>query len=150
MIYVRDLPWDDYYFIEVEAPDGYVTNTDVTGDPLVYTFRIDSTTAASVSVSLGTITNEPGGGGGGGGGGETGGGGGGGGGGSEVAGARRNRKVSDVLGVRAKPSSGVLGVRVGPVTGDAANIALWLLLLVASISVIVVIGIQNHKRKKRG
>ncbi len=152
-ITVRDLPWDDYYFIETEAPSGYVTNTDVNGDPLVYTFTIDSSTAASVAVSLGTIINNTEGGGGGGGGSDTAYTGGGtsptptpt----SEVAGARRKRNVSDVLGVRAKPSSGVLGVRVGPVTGDAANIALWLLLLVASISVIVVIAIQNHKRKRR-
>ncbi len=148
MIYVTDLPWDDYYFIEVAAPDGYVTNTDVNGDPLVYTFSIDSTSASSVSVSLGTITNRRGGGGGGGGGGSTtttfrtsss----------SGVAGVRQKRPISDVLGVRAKPSSGVLGARVGPVTGDAANIVLWLLLLVASVSVIVVICIQNRKKKKQ-
>ena len=148
MLYVRDLPWDDYYFIEVAAPAGYVTNTDVNGDPLVYTFTVDSASSDSVvGISMGTITNDEEGGGGGGGDTTvvTGGGGGGGG----VAGVRRKGGVlSDVLGVRAKPTSGVLGARVGPVTGDIANIALWLLLLIASISIIVVISIQNHKKKK--
>ncbi|MBO4902283.1 MAG: Cna B-type domain-containing protein [Lachnospiraceae bacterium] len=154
-IRVSGLPYDDYYFIETKAPSGYKTNRDVNGDPLVYTFKIDSTSTGSIGVDLGTITNDTTGGGGGGDDGETEvyddytTGGGGGGGGSSVAGARRSTKVSDVLGVRAKPTSGVLGVRVGPVTGDAANIALWLLLLVASISMIVVICIQNHKKKKR-
>lgn len=137
MIRVEGLPWDDYYFIEVQAPTGYVTNNDVNGDPLVYTFTIDSDSATSIGVNVGTIKNDtpgtppP----------TTGGGGG-------VAGVRRSGGViSDVLGVRAKPTSGVLGARVGPVTGDAANIALWLLLLLASVSIVVVICIQNHKRK---
>lgn len=138
MIHVEGLPWDDYYFIEVKAPTGYVTNNDVNGDPLVYPFTIDSSSATAIGVDVGTITNDtpgtppP----------TTGGGGGG------VAGVRRSGGViSDVLGVRAKPTSGVLGARVGPVTGDVANIALWLLLLLSSISIIVVICIQNHKRK---
>lgn len=150
IIRVTGLPWDDYYFIETKAPSGYKTNVDVNGDPLVYPFSIDSSNAtASIGYRV-TVTNDTDGGGGGGGGeyestitSD------GGGGGSAVAGVRRKSTISDVLGVRAKPTSGVLGVRVGPVTGDAANIALWLLLLVASISMIVVICIQNHKRKKR-
>lgn len=156
---VTGLPYGSYYFIETKAPAGYEIKTDVNGDPLVSTFTIDSSTAASVSVSL-TVYNDPTESGGGGGGssstpsgsssgssvsGSTGGGSG-----SGVAGVRRSGGVlSDVLGVRAAPTTGVLGVRVGPVTGDAANIAIWLLLLVASVSVIVVICIQNHKRKKQ-
>lgn len=133
MISVDGLPWDDYYFIEVKAPDGYETNVDTNGDAIVYPFRIDSASAATIGVDVGTITNNTEGGGGGG---------------TGVAGVRRKGGVlSDVLGVRAKPTSGVLGARIGPVTGDAANIALWLLLLVASISIIVIICIQNNKKK---
>ena len=136
-IYVGDLPWDDYYFIEVTAPAGYTINRDTNGDPLVYTFRVDSTSAAAVSVSLGSITNGTGGDGGGGDGGG-------------VAGARREGGVlSGVLGVRAAPTSGVLGERVGPVTGDAANIALWIILLAASIGIIVAICVQNARKKTR-
>lgn len=144
-IRVTGLPWDSYYFIEVEPPAGYRANYDVNGDPLVYTFTIDASSAsASGAVSLGSITNDT-----------SGGGGGGGGTGgtvdSGVAGVRRRGGVlSDVLGVRAAPTSGVLGVRSGPVTGDAANIALWLLLLLASISAIVVICIQSRRKKKTG
>lgn len=153
MLYVSGLPWDSYYFIEVAAPTGYVSNTDVNGDPLVYTFIVDAGSASSIGIDMGTIENprEEGGGGGGGGstGGTTGGTTGGGGGGSGVAGVRRAGGVlSGVLGVRAKPTSGVLGARVGPVTADMGNILLWLLLLIASASVILVICIQNHKRKK--
>ncbi len=139
-IYVGDLPWDDYYFIEVTAPTGYTINRDTNGDPLVYTFSVDSTSAASVAASLGTITNQTGGGSGGSSGGGSEGG---------VAGARREGGVlSGVLGVRAAPTSGVLGERVGPVTGDAANIALWIILLVVSVAIIVFICVQNKSHKK--
>lgn len=122
-IYVGSLPWDDYYFIEVEAPAGYAINRDINGDPLVYTFTVDSTSAATVSVSLGTITNSPG------------------------DDRREGGVLSGVLGVRSAPTSGVLGERVGPVTGDAANIALWIILIVASVAVIIAIFIQNKSRK---
>ena len=123
-IYVGSLPWDDYYFIEVEAPAGYAINRDTNGDPLVYTFTVDSTSAAAVSVSLGTVTNSPG-----------------------DDGGEEGGVLSGVLGVRSAPTSGVLGERVGPVTGDAANIALWILLLVASVAVIIAIFVQNKSRK---
>ena len=56
--------------------------------------------------------------------------------------------VQGVLGVRSAPEQGVLGERVGPATGDAANIALWLIILIASIGAIVVILVQSSKRKK--
>ena len=149
-ITVGDLPWDDYYFIETEAPEGYVLNLDTNGDPLVYTFTVDERTAsATVAIDLGSITNTPDGGGDGGGGGATGVPGGGGAAGG-VAGVRRLKGsgIGGVLGVRSKPTSGVLGVRVGPTTGDVANIALWLVLLLASLGVIVAICIQAGKKGK--
>ncbi|MBR2275360.1 MAG: hypothetical protein IJ873_04765, partial [Lachnospiraceae bacterium] len=68
-----------------------------------------------------------------------------------VLGARRTKPgdvVSGVLGVRSAPTEGVLGARIGPTTGDAANIALWLIILAASIGAIVLILAQNSKRKK--
>lgn len=146
-IYVGDLPWDDYYFVEVEAPTGYEVNTDVNGDPIAYTFTIGSTATATVSYDLGRITNSttppdtpivPSSGG-------------------EVRGERRptdtGRRsggvLSGVLGVRAAPKAGVLGERLGPVTGDAFNIFLWTLLLLASIGSIIAVAIANAKRKKR-
>ena len=141
-LYVGDLPWDDYYFIEVEAPDGYETATDVNGDDLVYTFTINAA-SADRTIDLGGIVNTP-----------------------ErppitpppgptptptpgVLGARvkRGGVVNGVLGVRAKPSSGVLGVRVGPVTGDASNIILWLLLLTACVATIVATIVTGKKKK---
>ena len=141
-LYVGDLPWDDYYFIEVEAPDGYETATDVNGDDLVYTFTI-SAASTDRTIDLGGIVNTP-----------------------ErppitpppgptptptpgVLGARvkRGGVVNGVLGVRAKPSSGVLGVRVGPVTGDASNIILWLLLLTACVATIVATIVTGRKKK---
>jgi len=54
-----------------------------------------------------------------------------------------------VLGVRAAPTAGVLGERVGPVTGDSANIALWLLLLIACVSTIVGILVSSRRRSRR-
>lgn len=145
-IYVGDLPWDDYYFVEVEAPTGYEVNTDVNGDPIAYTFTIGSTATATVSYDLGRITNSttppdtpvvPSSGG-------------------EVRGERRptdtGRRsggvLSGVLGVRAAPKAGVLGERLGPVTGDAFNIFLWTLLLLASIGSIIAVAIANARRKK--
>lgn len=67
-----------------------------------------------------------------------------------VAGARVSPGgvLSGVLGVRAAPTSGVLGERVGPVTGDAANISLWIAILAASIAVIMVICLQDRDKKK--
>ena len=55
--------------------------------------------------------------------------------------------VNGVLGVRAKPNSGVLGERVGPVTGDASNIILWLLLLGACVATIVATIVTGRKKK---
>lgn len=145
-IYVGDLPWDDYYFVEVEAPAGYEVNTDVNGDPIAYTFTIGSSATATVSYDLGRITNSttppdtpvvPSSGG-------------------EVRGERRptdtgrrsGSVLSGVLGVRAAPKAGVLGERLGPVTGDAFNIFLWTLLLLASIGSIIAVAIANARRKK--
>ena len=145
-IFVGDLPWDDYYFVEVEAPAGYEVNTDVNGDPIAYTFTIGSSATATVSYDLGRITNSttppdtpvvPSSGG-------------------EVRGERRptdtGRRsggvLSGVLGVRAAPKAGVLGERLGPVTGDAFNIFLWTLLLLASIGSIIAVAIANARRKK--
>ena len=56
--------------------------------------------------------------------------------------------VQGVLGVRSAPTQGVLGARVGPATGDAANIALWLIILGASIGAIVVIVVQANRKRK--
>lgn len=168
-IYVGDLPWDDYFFVEVDAPTGYEVNRDVNGDDLVYTFSIDRFTANSV-IDVGYVYNRP----------------------ttpppppttptpppttttttpppttitttppptttttpSGVLGERVERiekggVVNGVLGVRAKPTSGVLGVRSGPVTGDASNIILWLLLLCACVATIVA-TIVTGKKKKTG
>jgi LPXTG-motif cell wall-anchored protein len=120
-IYVDELPWDDYYFIEVEAPEGYEVNRDISGDPLVYTFTVDAESAGTVTINLGTITDPKT---------ETE---------SGVAGVRAPlaEKVSGVLGVRSKPKGGVKGARVAPATGDASAIALWLGLLLACIGTIV-------------
>ncbi|MDO4966482.1 MAG: FctA domain-containing protein [Lachnospiraceae bacterium] len=132
-IYVGDLPWDDYYFIEVEAPDGYEINTDVNGDPLVYRFTVGDSGTADMVYDLGSITNavvpetppEEG-----------------------VAGRRRGGVLSGVLGVRQAPKRGVLGERVGPATGDTANIILWMLLLLVSIGAIIGVGIAGRKKKR--
>ncbi|MBQ7565335.1 MAG: InlB B-repeat-containing protein [Lachnospiraceae bacterium] len=70
-----------------------------------------------------------------------------------VLGARRTQPggvVAGVLGVRSAPTQGVLGARVGPVTGDAANIALWLIILSASIGAVILILVQSSKKKKAG
>ena len=132
-IYVGDLPWDDYYFVEVDAPDGYEVMTDVNGDDLVYTFTIGEATTDR-TIALGDIVNNP----------------------EEttppprgVLGERvkKGGVVNGVLGVRAKPNSGVLGERIGPVTGDASNIILWSLLLAACLATIVA-TIMTGKRKK--
>ncbi|HAV01179.1 MAG TPA: hypothetical protein DCW47_08345, partial [Lachnospiraceae bacterium] len=56
--------------------------------------------------------------------------------------------IQGVLGVRSAPTQGVLGARVGPATGDAANIALWLIILGASIGAIVVIVVQANRKRK--
>ncbi len=125
-ISVENLPWDDYYFVEVEAPDGYVTNRDVTGEQLAYTFSIDNETVKSVAVDLSKITNSTG----------------------EVEGVRAPEVVSGVLGVRSTPTSGVLGTRVGPPTGDASAIALWIALLLACVATICFI-LSTRKRRLR-
>ena len=133
-IYVGDLPWDDYYFVEVDAPDGYEIMTDVNGDDLAYTFRIDAS-STDRTIELGDIINNP----------------------EEetppprggVLGERvkRGGVVNGVLGVRAKPNSGVLGERIGPVTGDASNIILWSLLLAACVATIVATVLTGRKKK---
>ena len=117
-IRVDDLPWDDYYFVEVQAPDGYEISKDIGGETLVYTFSVDAANAGS-TIDLGDITNNPV---------ETG-----------VLGERvpTEEKVSGVLGVRSAPKKGVLGARTGPATGDASAIALWITLLVACIGTII-------------
>ncbi|MCR5302250.1 MAG: Cna B-type domain-containing protein [Lachnospiraceae bacterium] len=162
-LYVGDLPWDDYFFVEVDAPTGYGVNRDVNGDDLVYTFTIDRYTSNRV-IDIGYVYNTP----------ETpppppsttptppptttltptpppttttttptp----------SGVLGARVDRiekggVVKGVLGVRAAPSKGVLGVRSGPVTGDASNIILWLLLLCACVATIVATIVTGKKKK---
>jgi len=143
-IYVDGLPWDDYYFIEIEAPTGYQIATEG-GYQLVYTFTIDST--ATRTIDLGGIINTP----------------------EEeyppeerieatrsttpsgVLGERRTPGgvMSDVLGVRAKPTSGVLGERVGPVTGDFSNIALWSILLLSCIAMIITMLVKTGKNDKK-
>nr|MCR5688071.1 Cna B-type domain-containing protein [Lachnospiraceae bacterium] len=141
-IYVDGLPWDSYYFVEVDAPAGYEVARDVNGDDIVYTFTIDERNA-DATIELGRIINNPtpppppgptptptpG-----------------------VLGerVRKGGVVSGVLGVRAKPTSGVLGERIGPVTGDASNIILWLLLLSACVATIVATIVTGKKKKTAG
>ena len=138
-LYVGDLPWDSYYFVEVDAPSGYQVNKDVNGDDIVYTFVINETTT-STTIDLGGIINTPptppptpptgptp----------------------TPTPTIERGGVVSGVLGVRAKPTSGVLGERIGPVTGDASNIILWLLLLTACAATIIA-TIVTGKKKKTG
>ncbi|MBR5406967.1 MAG: Cna B-type domain-containing protein [Lachnospiraceae bacterium] len=122
-IYVEDLPWDDYYFIEVKAPDGYEIQTDVGGDPLVYTFTVDASTSGK-TIDLGEILNDP----------------------KKEGGVLGERVDKGVLGVRSAPKGGVLGTRVGPATGDASAIALWMALLLACVGTIV--WMLASKRKK--
>ncbi|MCR4656481.1 MAG: Cna B-type domain-containing protein [Lachnospiraceae bacterium] len=184
-IRVDGLPWDRYYFIELEAPDGYVTNVDIDGSPIVYTFEVNADTVdyapvqvvnggysildyregitppplppitrvpivppptpivlgerltptpvvrAATPVPTRTATPVP-----------------------TQAGVLGERRVKNespiqgVLGVRSAPEQGVLGERVGPATGDAANIALWLIILLASIGAIIAVFVQSSKRKK--
>ncbi len=124
VIDVGDLPWDSYYFIETKAPDGYVTNRDLNGDSLVYSFEINAESVSTVPIVLESVKNSPG----------------------EVEGERVPEIVSGVLGVRAAPTSGVLGERVGPATGDASAIALWIALLVACVG--TVIWLLSAKKKK--
>lgn len=148
VIYVDNLPWDDYYFVEVQAPSGYEINKDTNGDPIAYTFTIGSSGSASVTYDLGTITNSttpvP----------ET----------PETPpvtpsvlgeriipkddGRRSGGVLAGVLGVRAAPKQGVLGERIGPVTGDAANIVLWLLLLAACVAAIIGTALAGKKKKR--
>lgn len=130
-IYVGDLPWDDYYFVEVTAPEGFVTNKDSDGSDLVYTFSINSSSVVGTATSLGIVTNTR----------TTGGGG-------DVAGVRKPGGVlAGVLGVRAAPSAGVLGERIGPVTGDVANIALWIVLLLGCIGAMIAVAVMPSKRR---
>nr|MCR5591222.1 Cna B-type domain-containing protein [Lachnospiraceae bacterium] len=136
-LYVDNLPWDSYYFVEVDAPSGYEVNKDVNGDDIVYTFTI-SAASADATIDLGGIINTP-----------T----------TPPPPPRetytptptpiveRGGVVSGVLGVRAKPTSGVLGERIGPVTGDASNIILWLLLLTACVATIVATVVTGKKKK---
>ena len=134
MIYVDNLPWDDYYFVEVSAPEGYVVNTDTNGDDIVYSFKVgERASSADLVYDLGTVTNAP----------------------RtpdtppEDDGRRRGGVLAGVLGVRARPSAGVLGERIGPVTGDAANIFLWLLLLVSCVGAIIGVGIAGKKKSRK-
>ena len=124
-IYVGDLPWDDYYFVEVQAPEGFKIKTDISGDPLVYTFKVDESTSGK-TIDLGDIENEP----------EEEGG---------VLGERINN--SGVLGVRSQPKKGVLGTRVGPATGDVSAIALWSALFLACAGTIVWLLRDRKKRR---
>lgn len=128
-IRVNDLPWDDYYFLETKAPEGYEINRDLTGDPLVYTFTINEESSGSALIDLGTVTNSR----------REG----------EVLGERRPpaEKAAGVLGVRSAPKGGVLGTRVTPATGDASAIALWIAVMVACIGTIV--WLLADRRKKR-
>ncbi|MCR5507724.1 MAG: Cna B-type domain-containing protein [Lachnospiraceae bacterium] len=126
-IRIDDLPWDDYYFLETKAPEGYTISRDITGDPLVYTFSIDAEHSGTATVNIGLVRNKKN---------------------NGVLGERipPSEKVSGVLGVRSQPKGGVLGTRVGPATGDASAIALWLALLLACVGTIV--WLLTSRKKK--
>ena len=99
------------------------------GDDLVYTFSISAATTRT-TIDIGDIVNTP----------------------PDFPPPpterfERGGVVNGVLGVRAKPSSGVLGERVGPVTGDTSNIVLWLLLLTACVATIVATIVTGKKKK---
>ena len=46
-----------------------------------------------------------------------------------MLGERNSGFVSDVLGVKKSPTSGVLGERLSPVTGDDLTLNFWIMLL---------------------
>ena len=59
-IQVTDLPANDYYFLETQAPDGYVAETDSQGEPVRYSFVIgtaDDGENLQVHAAL-TVTNQ--------------------------------------------------------------------------------------------
>ncbi len=131
-IAVDNLPWDSYYFVETKAPEGYEISKDVNGDSLCYSFTVDGSNADESAIELGRIGNKktdlyvP-----------------------PVLGERRPEIVSDVLGVRAAPTEGVLGERVGPATGDTGKLILWILLLASCLSVLVVVLRSKKYIKKK-
>ena len=130
-IAVDNLPWDSYYFVETKAPEGYEISKDVNGDSLCYSFTVDGSNADESAIELGRIGNKktdlyvP-----------------------PVLGERRPEIVSDVLGVRAAPTEGVLGERVGPATGDTGKLILWILLFASCLSVLVV-ALRSKKYIKK-
>ncbi|MBR4719822.1 MAG: Cna B-type domain-containing protein [Lachnospiraceae bacterium] len=129
-IYVDNLPWDDYYFVEVKAPDGFEIAKDLTGDTLVYPFTVDGSNAGT-TIDIGEVVNNP----------LTG-----------VLGERRTPEEpeSGVLGVRSAPKKGVLGARNTPATADVSAIALWLTVMLACIGTIVWVLVDRRKKKARG
>lgn len=167
---VDNLPWDDYFFVEVKAPAGY------TCDPnQAYTFTIDenhtygfntttqtameyqvfnsstttttttststSTTTSTTSTTTSTSTTST----------------------SSSTTSSTSTTTSTstgkrtaggliggVLGVRKGPSSGVLGDRSAPVTGDCLNLTFWLMLLcVAGIVIMQMIYSDKESKKKK-
>ena len=49
-----------------------------------------------------------------------------------MLGSRKGGFVSDVLGVKKAPTSGVLGERMSPVTGDDLTLNFWIMVLCAA------------------
>lgn len=65
-IIVNGLPWDDYFFVQTEVPEGYMVTVSGGGDPIVNRFEISAVTAdfvqpleSRVTANVPTPTPEP-------------------------------------------------------------------------------------------
>ncbi|MCR5355844.1 MAG: LPXTG cell wall anchor domain-containing protein, partial [Lachnospiraceae bacterium] len=89
----------------------------------VYTFTVDASTSGR-TIDVGDVVNDP----------------------KQEGGVLGERFEKGVLGVKSSPKGGVLGTRVGPATGDASAIALWMALMLACIGTIVWMLVSKKKK----